>query len=500
VQHHPPASPGDAESLPSRSGEPGRWTAIIGLECHAQLRTRTKLFCGCPVDGEAGPNQNVCPICLGHPGTLPILNEGAVSLALRAGVALGAKIEARSVFARKHYFYPDLPKGYQITQFDRPLCTGGQIEVEIGGSRRSFELERVHLEEDAGRMHHASGGSAVDWNRGGVPLIEIVGRPDLRSPEEAEAWMRMLHRVLVEAGVCTGDMEKGHLRCDANVSVCREGAPWGTRVEVKNVNSFRFVARALRAEIERQTFILEAGGRVLPETRTWTGKDTALLRSKEEAADYRYLPEPDLLPLAVSEAMVAEAAATLPGAPLHAHLLDLDQRRLRDLQARTELSEAEARVLLGDAVVLEFFEECVRLGGAPRLMAAWAQGELLRAAKEELGLGRLQPAMLVALQGLLDAGGVNRGQARDILGELRAQGGDPGAIADARGLRQIGDEATLLGKIAAVLAAHPDQVARYRGGNSAMLGFFMGAVMRAFEGGADPKQTRRLLILELERP
>ncbi|MFN7146902.1 MAG: Asp-tRNA(Asn)/Glu-tRNA(Gln) amidotransferase subunit GatB, partial [Myxococcota bacterium] len=286
--------------------------AVIGLECHAQLRTATKLFCACAVASDAPPNTLVCPVCLGHPGAMPAPNAEAVRLAVRAALALGCEVAPTSTFARKHYFYPDLPKGYQITQADRPLATGGAV--------RGVRLVRVHLEEDAGKLVHDPAGTGVDWNRAGVPLVEIVSTPSVRSPGEAEVYLRTLHRVLVEAGVCLGDLEKGHFRCDANVSVHRPGEPWGARVEIKNVNSFRFVRQALAYEIERQAGLLAAGTPTGPETRAWAGDRTILLRGKERAEDYRYVPEPDLPVLAVGPELRAVATEGLAGVPLEAAL------------------------------------------------------------------------------------------------------------------------------------------------------------------------------------
>lgn len=477
------------------------YVATIGLECHAQLDTRTKMFCGCPVDPEAPPNALVCPTCLAHPGTLPRVNDRAVLLGVRAGLAFGCAVHEHSVFARKHYYYPDLPKGYQISQYDRPLCTDGRVHALVGGERRAFAITRIHLEEDAGRMHHGPEGSGVDWNRGGLPLIEIVGAPDLQSPEEAEAWLRMVHRVLVEAGICKGDLERGHFRCDANVSVAPVGGPPGTRVEVKNVNSFRFVAKALRYEIERQTAVLEAGGRVEQETRTWTGRGTATLRKKEGSADYRYFPEPDLPVLRVTEADRAAAASGLGGAPLDLWLLERDRARLEDFRARHGLGLYETEVLLSDPEITAFFEDCVRAGGEPRAMATWVMGELLRALNQHeggLATAAIRPEQLRALDELVREGRVPRSAARAIFEELFRQGGDPAAIAAARGLDGLAGEEAVHDAIERVLAAHPDEVGRYRGGRTNLIGFFVGQVMKALGGKADARAVQRSVQRALE--
>lgn len=477
--------------------------ATIGLEVHAQLRTATKMFCGCPVLGDAPPNSAVCPVCLGLPGTLPRPNAQAIALALRAGAALGCEVHVDSVFARKHYFYPDLPKGYQISQYDRPLCTDGALHVVLGAERRAFHLVRVHVEEDAGRMHHGAQGSLLDWNRAGVPLIEIVGAPDLRTPEEAEAWMRMLHRVLVDAQICTGDLEKGHFRCDANVSVAPPGAPPGTRVELKNINSFRFVARALRYEIERQQRLIREGGAVESETRTWAGKATVSLRKKEGSADYRYLPDPDLPTLEISAAEIAAAAASLPGAPLDLWLLDADQARVVDFRARTGLGQAEAGVILADPEVAAYYDRCLVAGGEPRSIATWVMGELMRVLKDsEAGLAGvlLTPENLVSLDQLVSRGTIPRSTGRALFEELCRSGADPVALVAERGLGGLADTELLRAHAAEVVAAHPVERARYREGKRNLLAFFVGQLLRRVGGKADPRLAAQVLEAALEAP
>jgi aspartyl-tRNA(Asn)/glutamyl-tRNA(Gln) amidotransferase subunit B len=470
------------------------WEATIGLECHAQLRTRTKMFCGCAVVQDAEPNVAVCPICLGYPGTLPALNGAAVGLGVRAAVALSATVHPTSRFARKSYFYPDLPKGYQVTQDEEPLATGGLVHL----GARAVRLARLHLEEDAGKMVHDEGGTTVDWNRAGVPLVEIVSEPDLRTPEEAETYLRTLHRVLVESGVCLGDMEKGHFRCDANVSVHRAGTDPGTRVEVKNVNSFRFVAKAIRYEVDRQAALLDAGGAVEQETRTWSGTRTVALRKKEGSAEYRYFPEPDLLPLVVDAAEVARERAALPGVPMDLHLAEVDRARAQVWRERYGLGAYEVGVLLAVPEAAGFFTAAVDAGGAPAAMANLVMADLLRRLNDA-GPGALRPDHLVDVQRLLDAGRVNREGARAVLDALAAGSEDDAAtIAEARGLGQVGDATTLAAIVADVVVRFPDEATRFRAGNRSLLGFFIGEVMAATGRRADPRLAARLVREALE--
>jgi len=477
------------------------YQAIIGLECHAQLDTASKLFCRCPVSDAAPPNTLVCPVCLGHPGTLPVPNVRAVELAVRAALALSCTVHRVSAFARKQYFYPDLPKGYQITQYEAPLATAGLLRVVVDEGERAFGITRIHLEEDSGKSVHAERATGVDFNRAGTPLIEIVSEPDLRTPREAEAWLRMLHRVLVEAEVTRGDLEKGHLRCDANVSVHRPGEPWGTRVEIKNVNSFRHVAKALAFEIARQERVLDAGGAVVQETRSWRGDQTVSSRVKEGSSDYRYLPEPDLPPLEVDDALKERAGGALWGIPLDRWLLDRDVRAWEAFRDRHPLDDDTAGVLLRHPEARAFFEAAVGAGGDPPQMAKWIAGEVLRRVNEgeELADARISPEALVALEGLIEDGTLSRNMAREVFGELWAHGGDPRAIAERRGLRQVTDDQFLRDLVLDIVARHPRQVARFRAGNERIIGFFMGRVMEATGGRADPALASRLVVEALRR-
>jgi aspartyl-tRNA(Asn)/glutamyl-tRNA(Gln) amidotransferase subunit B len=466
----------------------------IGLEVHCQLNTRTKMFCGCPIAHGAPPNTAVCPVCLGHPGALPVVNDEAVRLSVRAGMALGCIVQDRSVFARKHYFYPDSPKGYQISQFDRPICVGGSLEVSIDGSRQRFALERIHMEEDAGKLSHEGERSAVDWNRGGTPLIEVVGRPDIHSPEEAEAWMRMLHRVMVRAGVTLGDMEKGHFRCDANVSLGEPGGELGTRVELKNINSFRFVARALRHEIARQRSVLSSGGRVVQSTRSWTGNDTVPLRSKENDADYRYFPDPDLGVVAVKSADRNDAAERLDGVPLDRWLLDSDVEAQQSFQQRYGLKAEDIQTLMRSPPQRALFEAAVESGGAASDMVKWVLGPISQWINEHGSQGlRLSPVELVSLVGMVSTRTITRDVARVLLAELCGQGGSAAQRVADRGLARVDDSAAIQAAVDAVLTAHPDEVARFHQGQHRLMGFFIGAIMRQFSGRADPEEVRAVL-------
>ena len=469
------------------------WEVVIGLECHAQLACVTKLFCACRAASDRLPNHHVCPICLGHPGTLPTLNGQAVALGLRAALALSCTVHPVSQFARKHYFYPDLPKGYQITQDDRPLATDGTLHRD----GRAFRIARMHLEEDSGRMGHGPEGTTVDWNRAGVPLLEIVGAPDLRSPEDAEGWLRCLHRVLVVAGVTAGNLEDGNFRCDANLSVRRTGAGPGTRVEIKNLNSFRFVARALRFEHQRQVALLESGGAVTPETRGWDGHRTVPLRAKEGAADYRYLPEPDLPILRIDDAEIRAAREALPGVPLDLHLARLDHARTTDWEARYGLDAADVAVLTSTPEAARLYADAVAAGGTPRQMAKLVKGDVLRRLNES-GLGQLHGAHLAGVEDLVAQGSINREGARKVLDVLARDGGSPAIVVDTLGLRQVDDRHALEAVVAAVVQDHPEELARYRAGNKGLQGFFIGQVMTATGRQADPKLAARLVRQALE--
>ena len=478
------------------------YQAVIGIECHVQLDTRTKIFCACPLADGDPANTCICSVCTGQPGTLPTVNDAAVRLGIRAGLAIGCTVHAHSVFARKNYFYPDLPKGYQITQYENPLCTEGALHVKLHGEQKRFGITRLHLEEDAGKLTHTKDGSFVDWNRAGTPLAEIVSEPDLRSSEEAEAYARMLHRVMVEARVTRGDMEKGHMRFDANVSVHKPGTPFGTRVEIKNLNSFRFLRRAIDSERGRQIQVLENGGTVYQETRLWTGQETATMRSKEGAADYRYFPDPDLPPIALDPAELVEQLLDLPEAPLDLFLLAHDQSVLNAWQSQFGLAEDMVLLLTSDPELATFFQDAVAAGGDIRAVSNWMQSEILgwiNASNAPLSESALSPSHLVVLLRLLDEGVIGRPVAKQLLEEVFAKGGDLEALVQERGLARMSDESALGDVVRAAIADNPEQAQRYRDGNPKVAGFFMGLVMKATGGRADPAIANRLVRDELDK-
>jgi len=470
---------------------------VIGLEVHAQLRTTTKIFCACRNAFGAPPNTDVCPVCLGMPGALPVLNQRAVEFAVRAAVALNCTVQARSVFARKNYFYPDLPKGYQISQYDRPLATDGWIDVGRLTDRRRVGITRVHMEEDAGKsLHHGFADSdrvaCLDFNRAGVPLIEIVTGPDLRSPEDAAACFARIRDLVVALGVSDGNLEEGSLRCDANVSLRRPGtAAFGTKTEVKNINSFRYVQKAIEFEIDRQAAVLEAGGRVAQETRLWDADsgETHAMRGKEDAHDYRYFPEPDLPALLVSPQEVAAIRAALP---------ELPEARESRFVAAYGLSAYDAdllmRLVTGGA---DYFEALVRAGAPPKAASNWIQGDVRRklkdAGSDTMADVPIEPARLAGLIGLAEAGTISSTAARHVFETMWTSDRSAAAIVAAEGLAQIDDVAALSRAVAEVVAAHPREVAEIRGGRNNVFGFLVGLVMKASGGKANPRVVTDLL-------
>lgn len=472
---------------------------VLGIEVHAQLATRTKAFCACAVaPAEPGEeNTRVCATCLGLPGALPVYNEKALALAVAASLALGCQIRERSVFDRKNYFYPDLPKGYQISQLAAPLAEHGVLEFEVDGEPIRVRINRLHLEEDAGKLTHGdSGVSRVDLNRAGTPLAEIVSEPDLRSPAAAAQYLRELRAILLFVGACDGNLEEGNFRADVNVSIRPRGSSTlGTRVELKNINSFRFVERAIKAEVERQIGIVARGGRVVQETRGFDeGTDSTVpLRSKEEAHDYRYFPDPDLPPLCAPAALVRELQTSLPELPAALRTRYVEQ---------LGLAADRAVVLTQHPALARFFDACVTAGAAPVATANFIASEVVR----DVGYAGLTatlpltPAQLVALVAMQGAGELSLAQAKALYNEVRHTERDPRELASALGLSQLSDESVIRAAVQKVVDEHPSQTSAYRAGKTALLGFFVGKVMAATQKRANPEVTNRLLRELLGEP
>jgi len=472
----------------SQTGQ--HWETIIGLETHVQLRTKSKMFCGCSTAFGAPPNTQVCPVCLGLPGALPAANGAAIGLAVRGALAFGCTVHPRSIFARKNYFYPDLPKGYQISQFDQPLATQGTLSfVSPERGAVTATIVRLHLEEDAGKSIHDRfpKATAVDLNRSGVPLIEIVSGPDLRSPAEARAYLQTLKQLLEYIGISDCDMEKGSLRVDANVSVRRVGETvLNTRTEVKNINAFSFVEKALTVERDRQIALVESGGSVTQQTMLYDSKENTVRpqRSKEESHDYRYFPEPDLPPLILTPEFVAEQQSELPELP--------GQKRER-FMAQYALSREHAAVLTASRAVADYFENVVRAPAEPQAAANWVMTEALADAKDHQEQLRVAPGALAQIIALVKGGTLSNQAAKRVFGEVAAKGGDPRTVAESLGLVQVADTNVLSGWVTDVLGAHPTEVARYKNGEVKLMPFFLGQVMRASKGKADPKLAQRVL-------
>ena len=489
--------------MTAHDSEPaGLYEAIIGLEVHAQLATATKLFCACSASFGAPPNTHTCPTCLGLPGTLPVPNARAVDLAVLVALALGCAVSPASRFARKHYFYPDLPKGYQITQHDRPLATGGALSWRSAGRTRTLKLVRVHLEEDAGKTLHegfadSDAAAYLDFNRSGVPLVEIVTEPDLRSAADAADVARRLRATLVAIGASDAAMEEGGLRCDANVSLRRRGAAGlGARTEIKNLNSFRALQRALEFEIGRQGQVLDAGGRVETDTRLWdeAGSRTVAMRSKEDSEDYRYFPEPDLPPLVLTPGRLSRLQAELPVLP---------EARQERLASRYGLSDEDAAALARTDAMAAYFEQAARASGDAAAACRWMRGELTRRLAEAglaIETSRVTPQALGALIRMAASGVVSASAAKQILSRMMRTGESAGAIAGAEGLLQELASGALEALVDQTLSAHPAQVGQYRAGKHAVAGYLVGQVMKASGGRANPSAVDRLVRARLDEP
>ncbi len=457
------------------------WETVIGLEVHARLLTRTKIFCGCSTAFGAAPNTQVCPVCLGYPGALPVLNRQAVELAIRMALATGCEVHARSVFARKNYFYPDLPKGYQISQFDKPLATHGSLH--------GVRIARIHMEEDAGKLMHESDASLVDLNRAGVPLIEIVSEPDISSSEQASAYLTRLRQILMYAGVCDGNMEEGSMRCDANVSVRRTGDPLGTRTEIKNLNSFRFLRSAIDYEVRRQIEVLESGGKIDQQTRLFdpVAGETRVMRSKEEAHDYRYFPDPDLFTLDVDETWVADVRSALPALP---------DARIERYQRDHGMSVVDAEVIVATRAVADFYEATVEAAGNARAAGNWVRNEVLRVLNEQkidVDAYRVTPQMLGRLIGMIDSGAIGGKAAKEVFEEMSSTGDEAQLIVERRGLAQVSDPAVIREAALRVLQNNAASVEQFRAGSEKVFGFLVGQLMKEMRGKAKADLANEIL-------
>ena len=477
-----------------------RYETVIGLEVHVQLTTNTKIFCGCSTAFGRTPNSQTCPVCLGLPGALPVLNRKAVEFAIKTGLATNCRIAPRSIFARKNYFYPDLPKGYQISQFELPVCEHGWLDIELeGGNSKRIGITRAHMEEDAGKLMHGdkpetAGSSLVDLNRACTPLLEIVSEPDMRSSEEAIAYLKKLHQIVVYLGVCDGNLEEGSFRCDANVSVRPYGQEaFGTRAELKNINSFRFIRQAIEYEVERQIDLIEGGGKVIQETRLFDSNTgmTQSMRGKEEAHDYRYFPDPDLVPLVISQEWIEQVRATLPELP--------DAKRARFV-AELGLSAYDAEVLAADRALADYFDACVMLVKDAKTCANWIMGDVLRMLKETGGSIAdvpVSPQLLSGLVARIADNTISGKIAKTVFEKMWQSGQTADRIINAEGLKQVTDTGAIEDLVDEVIAANPDQVAEYLGGKDKLIGFFVGKVMQASQGKANPGMVNQLLKKKL---
>ena len=475
-----------------------QFETVIGLEVHAQLKTRSKIFCGCSTEFGRPPNSNTCPVCLGLPGVLPVLNRRVVEFAIKLALATDCRINGRNIFARKNYFYPDLPKGYQISQFDLPIAERGWIEIEVEDRRRTIGITRIHMEEDAGKLIHDEREplSYVDLNRTGVPLLEIVSEPDLRSPAEAAAYLRKLHAIVRYLDICDGNMQEGSFRCDANISLRPKGqAEFGTRTELKNMNSFRNVQKALEYEERRQRDLLLDGEEVVQATLLWDADRgvSQPMRSKEEAHDYRYFPDPDLVPVVVDEAWISEVRAGLPELPL---------ARKNRFISELGLSPDDAEVLTSSRELADYFEQALAAYPAAKKLGNWIMTELMRALKGEdgidIGACPVTPASLARLLNMVDEGLISGKIAKTVFEEMMLSGVDPDTVVKEKNLVQVSDEGELVAMVRAIIAAHPAQAEQFRDGKTKVLGFFVGQLMKETKGKANPQMANELFSQELQ--
>ncbi len=473
------------------------WETIVGLEVHAQLATRSKVWCGCATTYGAEPNTQTCPVCLGLPGALPVLNTKVVDYAITAGLALGCRINEKSVFARKNYFYPDLPKGYQISQYDLPICEWGTIEIGQGEKAKTVQVRRIHIEEDAAKNLHGvgEGVSVIDYNRGGTPLIEIVSEPDLRSSAEAVEYYKNLRTILIYLGVNDGNMEEGSLRCDANVSVRPKGSTeLRTRVELKNLNSFKFLKDAIEYEVARQIDAYECGEKIVQETRLWDNAkgESRSLRTKEEANDYRYFPDPDLLPLIVSEARVTKVRETLP---------ELPRGKVQRWTSKNGVASADAITLAAEPDLAAYFDTCLAAYADGKRLGNWFVGELARVLNEKLTTLeslKFTPSQLAELLGLVDAGTISNNAAKEVFAEMVSTGAAPKSVVEQKGLAQVSETGPIEEAADRVIAANPGELEKYRGGKKNLMGFFVGQVMKEMKGKGNPGLVNEVLRKKLE--